>query len=78
VTVALARHAASRETMELVVDERNQLLEGALVALSPFEEQSGDLRVGVGNPRILASIQLLVTGSRFIDRGQDEEENARH
>jgi len=59
VTFALARHAASRETMELVVDERDQLLEGALVALSPFEEQSGDLRVVVGNPRILEPFSLL-------------------
>jgi hypothetical protein len=38
---------------ELVVDERDQLLEGTLVALSPFEQSSGDLRVVVSNPAIL-------------------------
>ena len=51
---ALARHAASRDPVELLMDERDQLLEGALVALSPSEQQSGDLRVVVGNPGILS------------------------
>jgi hypothetical protein len=54
----LARHAGSRDAMELVVDERNQLLEGALVALSPSEQQSGDLRVVGSNPCILGPFNL--------------------
>jgi len=44
--------------MELVVDERDQLIEGALVALSPSEQQSGDLRVVVSNPAILGPFNL--------------------
>ena len=43
VSRALARHAATRDLVELLMDERNQPLEGSLVALSPFKEQPGDL-----------------------------------
>jgi hypothetical protein len=79
VPYTLARHAASRDGMELLVDERDQLLEGVLVALSPSEQQSGDSRVVVSNPGILGPFTLLVTGSRFLDRrSHDDEENARH
>jgi hypothetical protein len=39
--------------MKLVMDKRDQSLEGALVAVGPFEEQCGDLRVGISNPAIL-------------------------
>ena len=41
---ALSRHAAPRDAVKLPVDERNQPLEGALVAPPPFEKQPGDLR----------------------------------
>jgi hypothetical protein len=44
--------------MELLVDERDQLLEGAPVALSPSEQQSGDLRVVVSNPAILGHFKF--------------------
>jgi len=58
VTHTLARHAASRDAVKLVVDEWNQLLEGAVVALSPFEQQAGDLRVVVRNACILGSFKF--------------------
>ena len=58
VPYALARHAASRDAMELLVDERDQLLEGVLVARSPSEQQSGDFRVVVSNPGILGPFTL--------------------
>jgi hypothetical protein len=44
--------------MELLVDEREHLLEGVLVALSPSEQQSGDFRVVVSNPGILGPFTL--------------------
>jgi len=53
--------------MQLMVDERDQLLEGALVALSPLEQQPGDLRVLVSNPAILGPFEVLPTGSRYLD-----------
>ena len=37
---ALSRHAASRDPVELLMDERDQSLEGVLVALPPLEQQS--------------------------------------
>jgi len=39
--------------MKFVMDERQQSIEGPFVAVSPFEEQSGDRRVGISNPAIL-------------------------
>jgi hypothetical protein len=39
---ALSGHAATRDPVELLVDERNQSLEGARIALAPFEQQCGD------------------------------------
>ena len=59
----LSRHAAPRDLVELPVDERNQSLEGGLVALSPFQKQSGDLRGVVSNSAILGPfrrVQLFV------------------
>jgi hypothetical protein len=44
VSDALPRHAAPRDSVELLMDERNQSLESALVALTPLEEQPGNLR----------------------------------
>src|SRR5205814_612227 len=53
-----------RDAMELVVDQRDQSIERALVPLAPFEEQSGDfgLRGRQGlilGPFALSSIELL-------------------
>jgi hypothetical protein len=54
--------------MELLIDERNQPLEGALIAATPLEQESGDPRVVCSNAAILSpfhSDQLLSAGSRF-------------
>jgi hypothetical protein len=40
------------------MDERDQSLEGTLVALRPLEEQSGDLRVVIANVVILGLSSL--------------------
>jgi hypothetical protein len=37
-------YAASRDPVKLLVNERDQSLEGLLVASSPLEEQAGDFR----------------------------------
>jgi hypothetical protein len=47
--------------MELLIDERDQSLEGGFVALSPFDQQSGDFRFGFRNPDILCSSPLRHT-----------------
>jgi hypothetical protein len=39
----LPSHVASRETTELVVDERQKLIERGLVAASPIHKKAGDL-----------------------------------
>jgi hypothetical protein len=44
VTRAFSRHAALRDLVEFPVDERNQSLEGTLVAPPPFEKEPGDSR----------------------------------
>jgi hypothetical protein len=41
---ALSRHTAPRDPAQFPVDERNQSLEGALVAPPPFEQEPGDSR----------------------------------
>jgi len=41
---ALAGHAPFGDVVQFAVDERNQTLEGTLVALSPFPKESGDPR----------------------------------
>jgi hypothetical protein len=48
------RHMPPRDLVELSMHERNQPFEGALVALPPSEQQSGDVRGAVRNVRILA------------------------
>jgi hypothetical protein len=50
---ALAGHAAPRDPVQLMVDERNQSLESDLVALAPFEQQPGDIRIVFGDAAIL-------------------------
>ena len=44
---ALSRHAALRDPVELLMDERNQPLESSLVALTPLQQQCGDFRIGL-------------------------------
>jgi hypothetical protein len=46
-------HAASSDLVKLLMDERNQLLEGGFVALAPGEEKSGDLSRMLWNAAIL-------------------------
>ena len=50
---ALSRHAALRYSVELLMDERDQLLEGTLVAVSPLDQESSDFRIVRSNPGIL-------------------------
>ena len=45
--------------MELSVYERNQPLEGAFVALSPFQKQSGDIRGMVWNASSLSRFHIF-------------------
>src|SRR5262245_9496043 len=54
-------HAAARDPMELLIDERDQSLEGGFVALSPFDQQSGNFRFGFRSPDILCSSPLRTT-----------------
>jgi hypothetical protein len=56
-----SRNAPPRDPMELMVDDRDQSLERGFVALSPFEEQSGDFRFGFRNPDILCCSPLRRT-----------------
>ena len=55
---ALARHAAPRDLVQLPVDERNQSLEGGLVAFAPLQQQVGNRRGMVGNAPILAAFRI--------------------
>jgi hypothetical protein len=41
---AFSSHTTPGDLVELAMDERNQSLEGILVALSPFEKEPGDSR----------------------------------
>jgi hypothetical protein len=41
---ALSRQAASRNPVQFPVDERNQSLEGTLVAPPPFQKEPGNSR----------------------------------
>ena len=50
---ALPCHASSCDLVKLPLDERNQAIEGALVALTPFEKQSGGLIRFLRNVAIL-------------------------
>jgi hypothetical protein len=52
-TSGLSCHAASRDSVKFLMDERDQSLEGPLVASSPFEKQAGDFCRLFCNPAIL-------------------------
>jgi hypothetical protein len=51
------------------MDERDQLVEGALVALSPFDQQPGDVRRGFGNVAILVLSQVLSHEAHGVTEG---------
>jgi hypothetical protein len=57
----LSCHAPSRDLVELLLDERNQLVEGGRVPLTPFQKQCGRLRGMVRNVAILS----FLPGSPF-------------
>jgi hypothetical protein len=50
VSDALPRHAASRDLVQLLVDQRDQPLAGSLVAFPPSEKERGDIRGLFSNP----------------------------
>ena len=50
----LSCHAPSRDLVKLPLYERNQPVEGGLIALTPSEQQSGGLRGVVRNVAILS------------------------
>src|SRR6187551_1974135 len=58
-------HAPSRDVVELTLYERNQLIEGGRVALTPFEEKCGGLGGIVRNVAILSSF-VRFTVSRLV------------
>jgi hypothetical protein len=50
---ALMADVPPRDAVEFGIDQRDEALEGVLVAFAPFEQQSSDLRGVVGNGAIL-------------------------
>ena len=56
VTHALSCHAAARNLVKLLMDERYQSLAGGLVSLPPSEKERGDIRGVRGYPGILGAI----------------------
>ena len=62
---AFVRHEAPRNPVELLMNERNQSLEGVGVALAPFEKQSGDVRLTLRDTAILGSFRRLNLWPRF-------------
>ena len=70
---ALSRHTASRDPVELLIDERNQPLEGVLVAVSPPEEQPGDLGVLVSNAAMLSQFSARSSFDRQFALLRQEE-----
>src|SRR4029453_6089802 len=63
VSNSFSSHAAPRDSVELLVDERNQSFQGILVASPPLQEQPGHLRVMLHDATMLSAYRLLVTGS---------------
>jgi len=55
VTGSLVHHVAPRDLMQLTMDKRNQSPERILVAMTPLQEQLGDVRRLVDNAAILVS-----------------------
>jgi hypothetical protein len=56
VSHALSRHAASRDLVQLLMDQRDQSFAGSLVALPPFEKERGDIRGVFSNPPIVGAL----------------------
>ena len=46
---ALPRHAASRDLVQLLMNQRDQSLAGSHVAFPPLEKERGDIRVAFSN-----------------------------
>jgi len=68
---ALSGHAPSGDLVKLALYERNQSVEGGLVALTPSEQQSGGLGRMVGNVAILSlfrGMHRLAAPSRCTSR----------
>jgi hypothetical protein len=64
----LASHAAPRDPVELLVNERYQAVQGTLVALAPLEQQCGDVDGVSRGVTILdpfLAIRVFISGSRF-------------
>jgi hypothetical protein len=75
--LALASHAAPRDLVQFLMNERNQAIEGRLVALPPFEKETGDFRRMGRNTIILSpfrGVQGLAAVSRFPDRRNSHDE----
>jgi hypothetical protein len=53
----LSRDAASGDSVEFLMDERNQPSERGFVALSPLEQQSGNLGGVISNAAILGALR---------------------
>ena len=59
VAFALAAHVATREPVQLIVDQRVQLIERGLVPFAPFSEQLGDLVLGRCSCQIRSCLELI-------------------
>jgi hypothetical protein len=73
VTRALVTHVPPRELMELSVDERNQLLEGTLVALPPSEKAV--TLVGFSGIPHFSPLFRPLTFSWLLSASRDRREN---
>ncbi len=61
----LSCHAPSRDLVKLPLYERNQSVEGGLVALTPFQQQSGGVRGVVRNVAILSLFDGCTVSQRL-------------
>src|SRR5215471_2135477 len=64
----LAAHATARDPAQLLVDERNQAVEGSRIAPSPGEQQAGHVRGTTQNARILRLMRLFAARFRLQTR----------
>ena len=77
VTGALAGHAAARDLVELPVDERDQPLEGRLVAVPPLVEQPGD-RLGDGSVSVILTPFMVTRPSPARGPSSESRQVASH
>jgi hypothetical protein len=59
VLCTLTGHATPGDAVELVIDERDQPLQGALIASTPLDQQAGDFRLVLMNSGILSGPRTL-------------------